>query len=80
VSAGIVRIGIREVVQRTGLSPVSVWRWTRDGRFPPPEYLGERRLWRVDVLERWEAERLARPRTARRGARNLNGEQPQVAP
>ena len=67
----VVRIGIADVEARTGASRATIWRWNRDGKFPLPEYLGERRVWRLDVIERWEAERLARPRKDRLGNTNI---------
>ncbi len=67
------RIGIAELEQRLGIDRSTIWRWYRAGKFPEPEYLTDRRTWRLEVVEAWEQERLARPASDRRGARNLEG-------
>jgi predicted DNA-binding transcriptional regulator AlpA len=67
------RIGISELESRLGISRVTVRRWYLQGTFPPPEFIGERRSWRVEVIEKWEAERLARPPEARRRNTNIVG-------
>ncbi len=47
----------REVGERYGVSRLSVWRWVRDGRFPPPVKVGSRATrWRLADLEAFEAE------------------------
>jgi predicted DNA-binding transcriptional regulator AlpA len=71
VVPSVVRVGIAPIKARTGASDATIWRWCRDGKFPLPEYLGERRVWRLDVIEKWEAERIARPRAARRSITNI---------
>ena len=62
----VVRLGIREVEARLGVHRATIWRMCRDGRLPNPEYLSDRRTWRVDVLEAFEKQQLARPPEARR--------------
>ncbi len=72
--APVVRLGIAEVEARLGVDRSTIWRWYRAGKFPEPEYVSDRRTWRLDVIEGWEQAQLARPASARRGARNLTGE------
>ncbi len=67
----VVRLGVADLEARLGVDRSTVWRWYRAGKFPEPEYVSDRRTWRLDVVERWEAAQLARPPEARRGARNL---------
>ena len=62
---------------RTGRLPVSqatVWRWVKLGEFPKPVRLGpQTTAWRLEDVERWEAERGAqmgmtpRAQAAKRG-------------
>lgn len=59
------RLGIADVERRVGMERSTIWREYNAGRFPAPEYLGERRVWRLDVLEAWERKQLARPRKPR---------------
>ena len=46
---------------RQGRYPVSaatIWRWQKQGKFPPSVRLGEQTTaWLVDDLDRWDAER-----------------------
>jgi predicted DNA-binding transcriptional regulator AlpA len=45
-------------VGRLPLSAGSIWRMVREGRFPQPVRLSENvTAWRMDDVERWEAER-----------------------
>ncbi len=45
---------------RYQISPNTVWRWVREGRFPKPVKLGPGvTAWRLSDLERWESEREA---------------------
>ncbi len=66
------RIGTRELVLRLGRTRMTIDRWIAAGRFPKPHYIGERRAWFLADVEAWEREQMARPREARRGARNLH--------
>ncbi len=67
----LVRLGIADLEARLGVERSTIWRWYRSGKFPEPEYVSDRRTWRLDVVEGWEQAQLARPPEARRGARNL---------
>ena len=53
------RLQITDIEQRIGVERTTVARWIRAGRFPRAERFGQRRVWRVDVIEAWERERLA---------------------
>jgi prophage regulatory protein len=65
------RLGIAEVEKRTGRQRTTIWRWCRDGRFPAPHYLGERRAWWLHEIEAWEREQMERPPESRRRDANL---------
>jgi predicted DNA-binding transcriptional regulator AlpA len=45
-----------------GVSTMCIWRWMRDPRvrFPAPVKINGRNYWRLGVLRRWDAERMAR--------------------
>lgn len=73
-SAPVRRIGIRELEQRLACDRSTIWRRYRSGRLPEPEYLGDRRVWRLDVIEDWERQQIARPPEAR--SNNLRGTKP----
>lgn len=73
LAAVVVRLGIAEIEARLCVNRSTIWRWYRVGRFPEPEYVSDRRTWRLDVIEAWEAAQIARPAEARLGARNLAG-------
>ncbi len=55
------RIQARDLLQRLGnVDASTLRRWYTDGApgfcgFPKPHYLGVRRLWWIDEIERWEA-------------------------
>jgi predicted DNA-binding transcriptional regulator AlpA len=66
-----VRLLIAAVEQRTGYHRTTIWRKCREGAFPAPHYIGERRAWWLDEIEKWESAEMARPASARRAARNL---------
>ena len=58
----IVRIAeIATTKERRGLLPVSpatVWRWVREGKFPPPFKLGDSvTAWHLEEVEAFVAER-----------------------
>lgn len=48
------------VVARVGVSPTTLWRWHRSGRFPAPVRLGANSVgWREADIEQWLASRIA---------------------
>jgi prophage regulatory protein len=51
----------RRVWEFLGVTQMTLWRWTKDGRFPPPTRFGRWRYWRRSEVEAWVAEQ---PRTA----------------
>jgi predicted DNA-binding transcriptional regulator AlpA len=71
MTSPVVRLGISDLEARFNADRSTIWRWYKSGRFPAPEYLADRRVWRLDVIEAWEAERLSRPPEARRGNTNI---------
>lgn len=46
----------RKVLDRYGVSDMTIWRWLRDEKmnFPKPVYLGRFRYWRISEIEAWE--------------------------
>ena len=34
-------------------SDMTIWRWVRAKKFPPPVYIGTRRFWKSTDIERW---------------------------
>ena len=47
-----------EVMARTGLSRVTIWRWVRAGTFPAPIQLGENSIgWPASEITAWLASR-----------------------
>lgn len=52
---------------RRGRLPVScatIWRWVKLGEFPKPVHLGpQTTAWRLEDIERWEADHGASPQT-----------------
>ena len=52
-----------QVATRYGRSDMTIHRWLNDPElnFPRPTYLGRYRYWRIDQLERWEAEQARKP-------------------
>ncbi len=67
------RLGISDLEARLHVDRATIWRWCRDGRFPAPHYLSERRMWWLSEIEAWELQQMSRPAEARRGAANLTG-------
>jgi predicted DNA-binding transcriptional regulator AlpA len=62
MSQRILRIAdIATTKRKKGLLPVSpatIWRWVRDGKFPPPYKLGESvTVWDIAVVEDFLAKR-----------------------
>ena len=48
----------KQVVERTGLSPVTIWRRTQAGDFPKPRQLTPNRIgWPEHEIEAWEDSR-----------------------
>jgi len=46
----------RMVLERYGVTSMTLWRWIHDGRlnFPPPVYIRGFRYWRLSDLLAWE--------------------------
>jgi predicted DNA-binding transcriptional regulator AlpA len=67
------RLGISALERRLGVDRSTIWRWytATPPKFPAPEFIGERRVWRLDVIEAWEQAQLARTGEGRGGAKNL---------
>ena len=56
---------VSEVQARTGLSRSTIYRWSAEGRFPPPIRLSERVVrWVEAAVEDWIRERIAERRCA----------------
>ncbi len=47
----------RQVRARYGVSDMCIWRWIRDEKlgFPTPIKINNRRFWKLDELQTWEA-------------------------
>jgi predicted DNA-binding transcriptional regulator AlpA len=52
----VVRVQVSDLERRLGIERTTLRRWIRAGKFPEPERFGQRRVWRLDVVERWERE------------------------
>lgn len=39
-----------------GVSAPTLWRWVKEGKFPPPRKLGRITVWPVDEVRGWMAE------------------------
>lgn len=51
-----------EILARTGVSWITIWRWEKKGEFPKRHRLGGRTIgWRESDFEHWYASREARP-------------------
>ena len=51
-------LGLRSVVQRTGLSKSTLYRLIKQGAFPPPLQLAARAVrWRSDEVDEWLSSR-----------------------
>jgi predicted DNA-binding transcriptional regulator AlpA len=66
-------VGISDAEQLTGYERSTIWRRCRAGTFPPPSYIGNRRVWKLSDLRAWLDAEMARPSEERRGAANLAG-------
>jgi predicted DNA-binding transcriptional regulator AlpA len=42
-----------ELRQFIDISDMSLWRWLRAGKFPPPVYIGARRFWKATAIAHW---------------------------
>lgn len=51
--AGDRLISRRELNHFIHISDMSLWRWLRAKKFPPPIYIGNRRYWKASDLARW---------------------------
>ena len=49
------RVGITEVEQMLHASRSTITRWAKAGRLAAPHYLGTRRLWYLDEIEKFSA-------------------------
>mgnify|MGYP000441519589 CR=1 FL=1 len=47
-----------EVKKQTSLSNTTLWRKTKDGTFPLPVYLGNKKLWHQYQIDDWLSENL----------------------
>jgi predicted DNA-binding transcriptional regulator AlpA len=48
------RIGAAAVKQMCGgVSDMAIWRWLKEGNFPQPQYIGNRRYWRAGDVMDW---------------------------
>jgi len=62
----------KQLAERTGLSPVTIWRRVRAGDFPPPRQLTPGRVgWVESDVEEWEQ---SRPIGIADLPANINGE------
>lgn len=54
-----------QVCGRFSISNMTLWRWVGDEAlgFPRPMHIKNRRFWKLDELERWEAQQLAQRAT-----------------
>ena len=47
-------IRIHEAVEMIGVSKATIYRWTREGKFPPSIRLGQNSIgWRLSAVEEW---------------------------
>ena len=48
-------LDVKTTANRFGVSPATIWRWVREGRFPAPVKLGDNiTRWRVADIVEWE--------------------------
>lgn len=51
-------LSVKELSARYGVTPVSIWRWVREGKFPAPVKLsGNATRWQIASIEQFERER-----------------------
>lgn len=49
-----------QVAERIGIHRVTLYKWVREGRFPPPAKLGPNTVaWRASTVEAWLDEQFA---------------------
>ncbi len=48
-----------EVKRQTALSVTSLWRKSKDGSFPSPVYLGNKKLWYQHQIDKWLEDNLS---------------------
>ena len=64
------RLKIAGIEERLGVHRQTIWRWTKEGTFPLPHFLGSERQWFEDEIEAWETRRM-RQHTEKRPPHNL---------
>ena len=59
-------LSIKDVARETSLSPQTIRRWVRAGKFPPSRPIESQRvIWLESEVEAWKASVLAQPDSAR---------------
>lgn len=56
-----------DVLERTGVTYVSIWKWMRDGRFPLSREVGGKVAWLESEIDTWIASRPVRRYKAMEG-------------
>lgn len=51
-------VSTTEVKRQTGLSSTSLWRKAKNGSFPAPVYLGQKKMWYQHQIDTWLDENL----------------------
>ena len=52
-------ISVKQLATRYGVTPATIWRWTKNGEFPQPVKLGPNcTRWRESDILAWERSRL----------------------
>jgi predicted DNA-binding transcriptional regulator AlpA len=74
-----VRLDTGKVAARLDVTPRHLARLVRQGRFPSPHYVGQRKRWWLSEVLAWEASEasITPPAALRRGAGNLNHGRPE---
>ena len=50
----------KDVLARLNVAPATLWRMRRDGLFPRPIKISDRRIgWPLHIIEEWERKRIA---------------------
>lgn len=52
-------IFIRTVMQLTGLSRQTIWRYVNAGKFPPPKKIDNRNAWTEQKINTWIDEQMS---------------------
>jgi predicted DNA-binding transcriptional regulator AlpA len=55
----------KQVLERVGVSYVSIWKWMRDGKFPQSRLVGRQIFWLESEIAAWIANRPVRGGAAR---------------